>query len=67
MLQSVLRGRKTEIDYLNGEIVRLAQQVGEEAPVNATLVEAVHSVEETGKFVGVSDLASRVGQASSFK
>jgi 2-dehydropantoate 2-reductase len=44
-LQSILRGRKTEIDYLNGEIVRLAGETGLDAPVNKALVEAVKAVE----------------------
>ena len=64
MLQSILRGRKTEVDYLNGEIVRLAQELGEEAPVNAALVEAVHRVEATGRFVPLPDLVSQVGPLS---
>jgi 2-dehydropantoate 2-reductase len=33
--------RPTEIDYLNGEVVRLAQSLGRDAPVNRAIVELV--------------------------
>jgi 2-dehydropantoate 2-reductase len=39
-------GRKTEVDYLNGEVVRLAHQHQRSAPVNARLVELVHEAED---------------------
>ena len=38
-------GRTTEIDYLNGEVVRLAESLGERAPVNAAIVELVKHAE----------------------
>lgn len=41
----LIRRRKTEIDYVNGEIVRLAQQHGGRAPLNALVVEMVHQLE----------------------
>jgi 2-dehydropantoate 2-reductase len=41
----LIRGRKTEIEYVNGEIVRLAQQHGARAPFNALVVEMVHQLE----------------------
>jgi len=31
-------GRPTEVDYLNGEVVRLAERLGRKAPVNAAIV-----------------------------
>ena len=37
MLQDVKRGKRTEIDAISGEIVRLAEKLGMEAPVNKTL------------------------------
>jgi 2-dehydropantoate 2-reductase len=39
-------GKQTEIDFLNGEVVALAKQVGEPAPVNETLVRLVKEAEE---------------------
>lgn len=38
-------GRPTEIDWLNGEVVRLAEALGETAPVNAAIVELVKHAE----------------------
>jgi 2-dehydropantoate 2-reductase len=49
-LQSIRRGRPTEIDYLNGEIVRLGQQVGLAAPYNTRVVEIVKGVEKSRQF-----------------
>jgi 2-dehydropantoate 2-reductase len=37
--------RPTEIDYLNGEVVRLADSLGAQAPVNAAIVELVKHAE----------------------
>jgi len=48
MLQDLNRGRATEIDQLSGEIVRLAQQIGETATVNAKLVQLIKYAEATG-------------------
>ena len=49
MLDDLDAGRRTEVDWLNGEIVRLAGQLGRRAPVNARLVELVHAAEDGGK------------------
>lgn len=42
-------GRPTEVDELNGEIVRLADRIGERAPINARLVELVRDAETGGR------------------
>jgi 2-dehydropantoate 2-reductase len=47
MWEDLQAGRRTEIDYLNGEVVRLAESLGRTAPVNAKLVELIRA-EETG-------------------
>ncbi len=59
-LQSLLRGRPTEIDYLNGEIVRLADKLRRPVPLNAELVELVHEVERTRRFLTVEELCARL-------
>ncbi|WP_127793056.1 ketopantoate reductase family protein [Agromyces sp. LHK192] len=46
--QSILRGQPTEIDFLNGAVVREAVAVGLDAPVNRALVGLVHEVERGG-------------------
>jgi 2-dehydropantoate 2-reductase len=48
MWQDLAQGRATEVDYLNGELVRLAASCGARAPLNARIVALVHQVEERG-------------------
>jgi len=43
--QDLLRRKATEVDYINGEIVRLARQHDCDAPRNAKVVEMVHELE----------------------
>lgn len=45
MADDLAAGRKTEIDYLNGELVRLADRLQRTAPVNAAIVELVRKAE----------------------
>lgn len=45
MLQDVLRKRRTEIDFINGVIVRLGQELGIEVTVNALLTDLVKTIE----------------------
>ncbi len=59
-LQSIRRGQRTEIDHLNGAVVRSARERGRDAPVNAALVELVHEVEETGRFLLPAEVRRRV-------
>ena len=42
-------GRPSEIDYLNGEVVRLAETLGRGAPVNAAIVRLVKEAEAGGR------------------
>jgi 2-dehydropantoate 2-reductase len=44
-LGSIRRGERTEIDYLNGEIVALGQRTGRPTPYNGAVVDLVHQVE----------------------
>ncbi|MBC8224261.1 2-dehydropantoate 2-reductase [Candidatus Bathyarchaeota archaeon] len=46
MLQDVERGRRTEIDALNGAIVDSARRLGLDVPVNETLTAAVRDLED---------------------
>ncbi len=41
MADDFAAGRETEIEYLNGEVVKLARSLGREAPVNSAIVELV--------------------------
>ena len=59
-LQSIRRGRLTEIDYLNGATVRIAAEHGVDAPINAAIVALVHEVEVSGAFLSPDDVVRRV-------
>ncbi|ROR66511.1 ketopantoate reductase family protein [Agrococcus jenensis] len=52
--QSIRRRQPTEVDHINGAVVAAAARLGREAPVNAALVELVHEVERTGRFLPAS-------------
>ena len=53
MYDDLAAGRATEIDHLNGEVVRLAEKIGRDAPVNRAIVDLVKQRE-----VGVEHLWS---------
>ncbi|HEX7214485.1 MAG TPA: ketopantoate reductase C-terminal domain-containing protein, partial [Methylomirabilota bacterium] len=43
MLQDVMKGRRTEIDYLNGYVAQQGRRLGVPTPVNDAVVAAVRS------------------------
>lgn len=49
MADDLALGRKTEIDALNGAVVRSGREQGVPTPVNARVVEAIHAAETAGK------------------
>lgn len=49
MLQDVLNRRKTEIDMINGAVVREGQKVGVDTPVNRVLTNLVTVIQDIGK------------------
>ncbi len=50
MLQDVLRKKRTEIDFINGVVVRLGQELGIPVPVNKMLVDLVKTLEASHHF-----------------
>jgi len=60
ILQSIKRGRSSEIDYINGEFVNLADEHGLKADLNRKLVQMVHEVEKTKRFFTKDELLSAV-------
>jgi 2-dehydropantoate 2-reductase len=54
--QSLQRGRATEIDFLNGEVVRQSEQLNVAAPFNTAVVRLVHQVEQRGEFFSAETL-----------
>ncbi len=49
MADDFAAGRLTEIDYLNGGVVQLADSLGEDAPVNKKIIALIKSAEQGGK------------------
>ena len=45
MLQSLEKGSITEVDFINGAVVRAGQRLGVPTPVNATLVACIKGIE----------------------
>lgn len=45
MSDDLAAGRMTEVDWINGEVVRLAERLGQRAPINAQLCAMVHAAE----------------------
>ena len=45
MLQDFERGRKTEVDFINGYVVTLGHASGVPVPMNATITDLVHQIE----------------------
>lgn len=58
ILQSIKRGRSSEVDYINGEFVLLAQKIGLIAPLNKKLVEMVHQVEKSRRYFSKEELST---------
>ena len=49
MADDLAAGRKTEVDYINGELVALAGRIGTEAPVNRAIVSLIRWAETGAK------------------
>lgn len=49
MWEDLELGRPTEIDWINGEVLKLAQRCGQTAPVNTRLIALIHQAERGGQ------------------
>jgi len=58
--QSLVRGKPLEVDYLNGEIVRLGAQFGVPTPINAALLQLANAATRPGEMTE-AELAARIG------
>ena len=47
MLQDILKGKKTEIDYINGKVVEIAREKGINVPVNQMLTNLIKGLEKS--------------------
>jgi len=53
MWEDLQAGRRTEVDYLNGAVVKLAESTGRDAPLSRRLVQLVRQAEE-GRLKNIS-------------
>ena len=60
MADDLAAGRRTEIDYLNGELVRLAERLQRDAPVNRAIVDLVRKAEDGAEPLGPAALRKAV-------
>lgn len=56
ILQSIMRKKPSEIDFINGEVTHLAKSIGLESPLNRKAVDLVHKVEQAEKFFSVQEV-----------
>ncbi len=61
ILQSIKRGKSSEIDFINGEVDLLASSLQMKAPLNRKIVALVHRVESTGNFLSPAQLKAEFG------
>ncbi|MBI2846723.1 MAG: 2-dehydropantoate 2-reductase [Chloroflexi bacterium] len=61
-LLSIKRGEKTEIDYLNGEIIEAGARLDVPTPYNTAMTELVHRVEETRVFLTPEEVIREVNR-----
>lgn len=69
MQDDLMAGRTTEVDWINGEVVQLAQQLGKQAPINKTLIELIKQAEILGSefSIGAHDLKTKLEHAAKLK
>jgi 2-dehydropantoate 2-reductase len=60
MSDDLAQGRKTEVDYINGELVALADRLGVEAPINRKIVELVRAAEAGARPLPPAELRREV-------
>jgi 2-dehydropantoate 2-reductase len=61
VLQSVMRGRASEVDYLNGEVAKAARDTVREARFNSKAAELVREIEKTGNHLSTEEMLARFG------
>jgi len=58
MLQTLEKGQRSEVDFINGAVVREGEQVGIATPVNRLLTACIHGV-ETSRAFAIIDCSGR--------
>ena len=66
LYQDLHRGKPTEVDHINGQVVRLAESAGVPAPVNRELVAMTHELEQQppATFFKRQDIIDRISKVT---
>jgi len=64
VLGSIEQGEPTEIDFINGELVKIAGVLERPTPLNSLMVTLVHEVERTRRFISKDDFLAAVRSVS---
>lgn len=56
-LQSLERGKTTEVDYFNGYIARNGKKLNVDAPINALIAEMIHEIEQGRREIAFSNFS----------
>ncbi|MDO3722606.1 2-dehydropantoate 2-reductase [Marinobacter sp. chi1] len=64
MWEDLEAGRPTEVDWINGEVVKLANSLGKKAPANQRLTELVHACEQSRRRWAGDELLRELRSAS---
>lgn len=67
ILQSIKRGRPSEIDFINGEIANQAKLNNIEAKLNTRVAELVHQVESTKKFLTFEEVVTEMERSAQLR
>ena len=60
MQDDLIAGRATEVDWINGEVLKLAEQCGRRAPINERLIQLIKQAEKSPKEFAISADALKV-------
>jgi 2-dehydropantoate 2-reductase len=64
MWEDLQAGRRTEVDYLNGAVVTLAESIGRDARLNRRIVELIRRAEQGASALSGTALANELGLCS---
>ncbi len=67
ILQSIRRGRPSEIDFINGELANQAKTHSIDARLNTRVTELVHKVEETKSFLTPEEFSQDMEKCTQIK
>jgi 2-dehydropantoate 2-reductase len=59
-LQSLERGRVTEVDYLNGYIAQNGRRMNIQVPINSAIVDMIHEIEQNKRKIGFENFSDPV-------